>query len=34
MLFTAAFQPIFNSCKYMSCTRIDRGPRAPTRGFK
>jgi hypothetical protein len=34
MLFTAAFQPIFNPCDYVSCVRIERGPPAPTRGFK
>ncbi len=34
MLFTAAFQPIFNLCDYVSCVRIERGPPAPTRGFK
>ncbi len=34
MLFTAAFQPIFNYCDYVSCVRIERGPPAPTRGFK
>ena len=34
MLFTAAFQPIFNPCDYVSCVRIERGPPAPIRGYK
>lgn len=34
MLFTAAFQPIFNSCDYRSRVRIETGRPAPTRGFK
>ena len=34
MLFTAAFQPIFNPGDYVSCVRIDRGPPAPIRGLK
>jgi hypothetical protein len=34
MLFTAAFQPIFKTCEYRSCVRIEKGAPAPTRGFK
>jgi hypothetical protein len=34
MLFTAAFQSIFNCRDYVSRMRIEPGPRAPTRGFK
>jgi hypothetical protein len=34
MLFTAAFQPIFKTCDYVSRVRIEKGPPAPIRGFK